>query len=147
MPETNADSLLIHALLDSPSVTGAFAFTVKPGDETSVAVRSTLFPRVALPSVGVAPLTSMFFIGENDRHHSDDYRPELHDSDGLQIAAGSGEWIWRPLDNPKVRRISSFVDRDPKGFGLMQRDRAFESYQDLEASYGRRPSYFGRTRG
>ncbi|KQO90334.1 glucan biosynthesis protein G [Methylobacterium sp. Leaf91] len=147
MPETNADSLLIHALLDSPSVTGAFAFTVKPGDETSVAVRSTLFPRVALPSVGVAPLTSMFFIGENDRHHSDDYRPELHDSDGLQIAAGSGEWIWRPLDNPKVRRISSFVDRDPKGFGLMQRDRAFESYQDLEASYGRRPSYFVEPEG
>lgn len=147
MPETNADALLVHALLDSPSVTGAFAFTVKPGDETSVAVRSTLFPRVALPSVGLAPLTSMFFIGENDRHHSDDYRSELHDSDGLQIAAGSGEWLWRPLDNPKARRISSFVDRDPKGFGLMQRDRAFESYQDLEASYDRRPSYFVEPEG
>lgn len=147
MPETNADALLVHALLDSPSVTGAFAFTVKPGDETSVAVRSTLFPRVALPSVGLAPLTSMFFIGENDRHHSDDYRPELHDSDGLQIAAGSGEWLWRPLDNPTARRISSFVDRDPKGFGLMQRDRAFDSYQDLEASYGRRPSYFVEPEG
>ncbi|GJE15920.1 glucan biosynthesis protein G [Methylobacterium marchantiae] len=142
MPEKDDDALLIHALLDSPSVTGAFAFTVKPGDETSVSVRSTLIPRVALPSVGLAPLTSMFFIGENDRHHSDDYRPELHDSDGLQIAAGSGEWLWRPLDNPAGRRISSFADRDPKGFGLMQRDRAFETYQDLEASYHRRPGYF-----
>ena len=84
----------------------------------------------------------MFFIGENDRRHADDYRPELHDSDGLQIAAGSGEWLWRPLDNPRDRRISSFVDRDPKGFGLMQRDRNFETYQDLEASYDRRPGYF-----
>ncbi|WP_019904911.1 glucan biosynthesis protein G [Methylobacterium sp. 77] len=147
MPETGAEALVIHALLDSPSVTGAFAFTVKPGDETSVSVRTTLIPRVALPSVGLAPLTSMFFIGENDRHHSDDYRPELHDSDGLQIAAGSGEWLWRPLDNPKERRISSFVDRDPKGFGLMQRDRAFETYQDLEASYDRRPSYFVEPEG
>lgn len=142
MPETASESLLIHALLDSPSVTGAFAFTVRPGEETVVGVRSTLVPRRALPSVGLAPLTSMFFIGENDRHHSDDYRPELHDSDGLQIATGAGEWIWRPLDNPDARRISSFVDRDPKGFGLMQRDRAFSSYQDLEAAYDRRPSYF-----
>lgn len=146
-PETNADALVIHALLDGPSLTGAFRFTVAPGDETSVAVTATLNPRSDLATIGLAPLTSMYFIGENDRHQSDDYRPELHDSDGLQIAAGSGEWLWRPLDNPAARRISSFSDRDPKGFGLMQRDRRFESYQDLEASYDRRPGYFVEPEG
>lgn len=142
VPDKDADSLVIHALLDGPSLTGAFRFTVAPGDETSVSVKATLIPRVDLATVGLAPLTSMFFIGENDRRHSDDYRPELHDSDGLQIAAGSGEWLWRPLDNPRGRRISTFGGRDPKGFGLMQRDRRFETYQDLEASYDRRPGYF-----
>jgi glucans biosynthesis protein len=142
VPDKADDALTIYALLDSPSLTGAYQFTVTPGDATSVAVRATLIPRVDLATVGLAPLTSMFFIGENDRRHADDYRPELHDSDGLQIAAGSGEWLWRPLHNPRDRRISSFVDRDPKGFGLMQRDRNFETYQDLEASYDRRPGYF-----
>ncbi|WP_264049214.1 glucan biosynthesis protein [Methylobacterium flocculans] len=146
-PETNADALEIHALLDGPSLTGAFRFTVTPGDETSVAVTATLIPRADLATVGLAPLTSMYFIGENDRRHADDYRPELHDSDGLQIAAGSGEWLWRPLDNPRGRRISQFGDRDPKGFGLMQRDRRFETYQDLEASYDRRPGYFVEPEG
>lgn len=142
VPEKDADALVIDALLDGPSVTGAYRFTVKPDEVTTVSVRATLNPRVDLAAIGLAPLTSMYFIGENDRRHSDDYRPELHDSDGLQIAAGSGEWLWRPLDNPRDRRISTFADRDPKGFGLMQRDRNFGSYQDLEASYHRRPGYF-----
>ncbi len=147
MPEANADALVIDALLDSPSLTGAFRFTVHPGDETTVAVQSTLFPRTDLATLGLAPLTSMYFIGENDRRHSDDYRPELHDSDGLQVASGSGEWLWRPLDNPQARRFSSFVDTNPKGFGLLQRDRRFESYQDLEAGYHRRPGYFVEPEG
>ncbi|KQP96396.1 glucan biosynthesis protein G [Methylobacterium sp. Leaf117] len=146
-PETNADALVIDALLDGPSLTGAFRFTVRPGDETSVGVTATLNPRVDLATVGLAPLTSMYFIGENDHSHTDDYRPELHDSDGLQIAAGSGEWLWRPLENPAARRISTFADRDPKGFGLLQRDRHFEAYQDLEASYSRRPGYFVEPEG
>ena len=142
VPQRDADALTIHALLDGPSQTGAYRFTVRPGAETVVTVEATLFPRRPLDSVGLAPLTSMFFIGETDRGHVDDYRPELHDSDGLQIAAGSGEWLWRPLDNPRLRRTSSFSDRNPRGFGLMQRDRAFEDYQDLEAVYERRPSCF-----
>ncbi|HEX8416482.1 MAG TPA: glucan biosynthesis protein G [Methylobacterium sp.] len=142
LPETAPDTCVVHALLDSPSLAGAFRFTVTPGDATEVAVRARLHPRVALDAVGLAPLTSMYFIGENDRRHADDYRPELHDSDGLQIATSAGEWLWRPLDNPRARRVSSFADRDPKGFGLMQRDRAFTSYQDLEAAYHRRPGYF-----
>ncbi|CAO4137111.1 glucan biosynthesis protein G [Methylorubrum extorquens] len=147
VPSADAKALTIHALLDSPSVAGAYRFTVEPGRTTGVRVNATLYPRQDLASVGIAPLTSMFFISETDRGHSDDYRPELHDSDGLQLATGSGEWLWRPLDNPQSRRISTFLDRDPKGFGLMQRDRDFASYQDLEASYERRPGYFVEPEG
>ncbi|GJE46255.1 glucan biosynthesis protein G [Methylobacterium soli] len=147
VPGKAAEACIVYALLDSPSVTGAYRFTVRPGDETVVSVEANLHPRRDLEGVGLAPLTSMYFIGENDRAFSDDYRPELHDSDGLLMAAGSGEWIWRPLDNPPSRRISSFADTNPKGFGLMQRDRNFADYQDLEASYHRRPSYFVETVG
>ncbi|TNC14456.1 glucan biosynthesis protein G [Methylobacterium terricola] len=147
MPPKGADRAVIYALLDGPSCTGAFQFLVYPGDETVVDVRCTLIPRRELATVGIAPLTSMFFIGENDRHHSDDYRPELHDSDGLLMQSGGGEWIWRPLRNPKERWISAFQDRNPKGFGLMQRDRVFEDYQDLEAFYHRRPGYWVEPQG
>lgn len=147
VPGPGATALTIHALLDGPSTTGAYRFVVEPGAQTLVRVSATLYPRRLLATVGVAPLTSMFFISETDRGHSDDYRPELHDSDGLQLAAGSGEWLWRPLDNPQHRRVSTFLDRTPKGFGLLQRDRDFASYQDLEAGYERRPGYFVEPEG
>ncbi|PXW58612.1 glucan biosynthesis protein G [Methylobacterium sp. B4] len=147
VPGPGATSLTIHALLDGPSTTGAYRFVVEPGAQTAVRVSATLYPRRPLASVGIAPLTSMFFISETDRGHSDDYRPELHDSDGLQLATGAGEWLWRPLDNPRHRRVSTFLDRTPKGFGLMQRDRDFASYQDLEAGYERRPGYFVEPEG
>ncbi|AWN41884.1 glucan biosynthesis protein G [Methylobacterium durans] len=145
--EADSDPLVVYALLDSPSVAGAYRFIVRPGEETSVSVLAALHPRRELATVALAPLTSMYFIGENDRQASDDYRPELHDSDGLLMAAGTGEWLWRPLDNPKLRRISSFADANPRGFGLMQRDRSFENYQDLEANYHRRPGYFVEPEG
>ncbi len=141
-PEPNADRATIYALLDSPSTTGAYRFDVYPGVETAIEVSSTLFPRNAGVKFGLAPLTSMFFLGENDHRFNDDFRPELHDSDGLLIHSGTGEWIWRPLRNPLKPEISSFSDRDVKGFGLLQRDRDFEHYQDLDLSYELRPSYF-----
>jgi glucans biosynthesis protein len=84
----------------------------------------------------------MFFTGENDRHRHDDFRPELHDSDGLLLHTASGEWIWRPLHNPMRKWVSAFVDSNPRGFGLIQRDRVFENYQDLEANYNLRPGYW-----
>jgi glucans biosynthesis protein len=84
----------------------------------------------------------MFFEGENDRKPTDDYRLEIHDSDGLLMQSGAGEWIWRPLRNPNAKTISSFSDNNPRGFGLMQRDRMFENYQDLEATYHQRPGYW-----
>jgi periplasmic glucans biosynthesis protein len=142
MPRPDAERVTVYALLDSPSVAGAYRFDIYPSDETAVEVTATLFPRQTMANVGLAPLTSMFFEGENDRHRTDDFRPELHDSDGLLIQSGSGEWIWRPLKNPGRKAISSFQDTNPRGFGLMQRDRVFENYQDLEAYYHKRPGYW-----
>lgn len=134
------NSLVIHALLDSPSLTGAYTFTVRPGDETVIDVGISLYTRSKVEQIGIAPLTSMFFFGANDRQEVDDFRPAVHDSDGLMLLTGAGEWIWRPLVNPARLRISTFTDRNPKGFGLMQRNRHFSTYQDLEARYETRPS-------
>lgn len=147
MPPPDADRAVIYALLDGTSVTGAYRFVLYPGLETALETTATLFPRRPLEGVGVAPLTSMFFIGENDRRFVDDFRPEVHDSDGLLIHSGSGEWIWRPLRDPVRRLISGFAQTNPRGFGLMQRDRAFEDYQDLETFYHRRPSYWVEPQG
>ncbi len=138
-PAPGDDSIVIHALLDSPSVAGAFRFAATPGAETVFDVEATLFPRVDLTDVGLAPATSMFFFGANGRT-VDDYRPEVHDSDGLLIVNGAGERLWRPLANPRNLEISAFLDDKLGGFGLIQRDRAFGTYQDLEARYEKRPS-------
>jgi glucans biosynthesis protein len=141
-PPPGADRAVVYALLDSASVTGAYRFDIYPGVETTLEVTATLFPRRTVASVGLAPLTSMFFQGENERRPTDDFRLEVHDSDGLLMHSGSGEWIWRPLRNPTRPMLSSFADANPRGFGLMQRDRVFEDYQDLEAFYHLRPSYW-----
>jgi len=134
------NSLVIHALLNSVSTTGVYTFTVRPGEITVTDVSLMLYPRKRLGRVGLAPLTSMYFFGANDRRGVDDFRPEVHDSDGLMIWNGRGEWLWRPLDNPVRLRISSFLDHNPNGFGLMQRNRDFANYQDLESRYEMRPS-------
>lgn len=139
-PAPDERELTIYALLDSPRVAGAYRFIVKPGESTAVEVKARLFLRDSIAKLGIAPLTSMFFFGENQRPQVEDYRPEVHDSDGLEIASGSGEWIWRPLVNPKRLLVTSFALSNPKGFGLMQRDRHFFSYEDLEARYEMRPS-------
>ncbi|BCB17607.1 glucan biosynthesis protein G [Bosea sp. ANAM02] len=146
-PAAGAERIVIHTLLDSPVVTGAYRFTIYPDLDTVMEVAATLYPRVAVEKLGLAPLTSMFFTGENDRRFFDDFRSELHDSDGLMIHSGSGEWIWRPLRNPKQQAVSSFVERSIRGFGLMQRDRTFEHYQDLDLSYELRPSYWVEPQG
>lgn len=143
LPPPDAERATVYALLDGPSTTGAYRFEVYPGPDTVLEISATLFPRRTITALGVAPLTSMFFEGENDPRRADDFRPELHDSDGLMMQTGSGEWIWRPLRNPAHKaRVSVFFDNNPRGFGLMQRDRSFESYQDLEAFYHLRPGYW-----
>ncbi|HXC02993.1 MAG TPA: glucan biosynthesis protein G [Opitutaceae bacterium] len=139
-PTPDAKQLIVYALLDSPSVTGAYRFIITPGTETVMQVRVTLYCRTEIKSLGLAPLTSMFWHGKNSNGDFDDYRPEVHDSDGLQIERSDGEWLWRPLVNPAQIRSTAFTDENPRGFGLVQRDRDFNDYQDLESSYQLRPS-------
>jgi periplasmic glucans biosynthesis protein len=141
-PEPTARTLTLYALLDSPGITGAYQFEVRPGTTTQVQVNAELFPRRQIAKLGIAPLTSMFLYGENSGvHRFDDYRPEVHDSDGLMLERGTGEWQWRPLVNPKELRVNRFMDEHPRGIGLVQRDRDFNHYQDNEARYERRTSY------
>jgi glucans biosynthesis protein len=138
-PAPGAREMRFYALLDGPRVAGAYRFVLRPGTDTVLDVQARLYLRAAVATLGVAPLTSMFLSGEN-QPVAHDYRPEVHDSDGLLIAAGDGEQIWRPLTNPTRPFVTSFALKSLRGFGLMQRDRAFTSYEDLEAHYHRRPS-------
>lgn len=139
-PASDANELTIYALLDSPSVTGAYRFQLQPGSETRVDVKSRLFARTDIGKLGIAPLTSMFLFGENKTEDYDDFRPEVHDSDGLLLHGASGRWLWRPLTNPDSLRVTSHPGDAPQGFGLAQRDREFEHYLDQQARYDRRPS-------
>ena len=146
-PKPDTSRLVIYALLDSPSVAGAYRFEVTPGATLTMDVDAALYPRRAIDRIGIAPGTSMYFVGENDRHLGNDFRPEIHDSDGLSIRSGSGEWIWRPLVDPPVIRINSFFDNNPRGWGLLQRDRDFDHYQDDGAYYDKRPSLWVEPKG
>ncbi|WP_412556628.1 glucan biosynthesis protein [Xylophilus sp. GOD-11R] len=146
-PTAQSQSLVVYALLDSPGVTGAFRFAITPGDSTVMEVDSALYPRREIDRIGIAPCTSMYLVGENNRRAASDWRPEIHDSDGLQMRTGAGEWIWRPLNNPNNLRINAYADNNPRGFGLLQRDRNFDHYQDDSANYDRRPSLWVEPRG
>lgn len=139
-PAAGAAAVALFALLDGPSVTGAYRFSIRPGDDTVIEVHAALYFRAKPAVVGLAPLTSMFHHGENTGWSGDDFRPEVHDSDGLLMNTGAGEWLWRPLTNPAGARVSAFQDRNPRGFGLIQRDRDFAHYDDTEANYHLRPS-------
>lgn len=140
-PAEKDTAATVYALLDSKSVTGAYRFMIEPGQPTIVYCAATLFFRDKGRKFGFAPLTSMFLQGENSVSRFPDFRPEVHDSDGLMIETGQGERIWRPLENPRDRvRISRFLDMNPRGFGLAQRDQRYENYLDLEARYHRRPT-------
>jgi glucans biosynthesis protein len=112
---------------------------VTPGTDTVMQVTARLYFREPVSKLGIAPMSTMYDFGDNQPGH-DDYRPEVHDSDGLSVANDNGEWIWRPLVNPKRLLVTSFGTTNPKGFGLMQRDRSPSSYEDPEAQYERRPS-------
>ncbi len=139
-PAKDSGLLTLYALMDSPSIAGALSFQIAPGGTQVMNIDSALYPRKPIERLGVAPLTSMFFYGENDRRAANDWRPEIHDSDGLSMWTGAGEWIWRPLTNPAQLHFSSYLDDNPRGFGLLQRDRNFDHYQDDGVYYDRRPS-------
>lgn len=146
-PGSDQKNMIVHALMDSPSVTGAYRFDITPGADCVMEVEATLFPRVELDNVGLGPLTSMFLFDQTNRHRFDDFRPAVHDNDGLMMWNGNGEVIWRPLANPTQLQISSFVDTNPRGFGLMQRARKLEDFADLEALYHNRPGLWVEPKG
>ena len=139
-PQPQGRSMRLYALLDSQSLTGAYEFVIRPGERTGVDVKARLFERKRAKEIGIAPLTSMFLFGEEKPRPVSDWRPEVHDSDGLLISSATGEWIWRPLVNPGKLLISYFELENPRGFGLLQRDRRFQNYEDVETRHELRPS-------
>lgn len=139
-PAPGATQLVIYALLESSSVCGAYRIALVPGARLTMDIEAALYPRRTIERLGIAPLTSMYQTGENDRRLAYDFRPEIHDSDGLALWTGAGQWIWRPLENPRALRFNRYADRNPRGFGLLQRDRNFDHYQDDGVFYDRRPS-------
>jgi glucans biosynthesis protein len=139
-PDPGSHTLLVYALLESPSITGAYRFAITRGEPLVMDVDAALYPRREIERLGIGPATSMYQVGENDRRMDWDWRAEIHDSDGLALHTGSGEWIWRPLGNPAHLRFNAFADDNPRGFGLLQRDRNFDHYQDDGVFYEKRPS-------
>ncbi|AZL60200.1 glucan biosynthesis protein G [Tabrizicola piscis] len=139
-PVPFAREVTVYAALESASCTGAYRFVIRPGTNTEVDVTARLFFRTEVDQFGIAPLTSMFLFSEKNRADFDDFRPNVHDSDGLAILRRDGDRIWRPLNNPVKLTESWFVEENLQSFGLMQRDREFESYQDAVSHYERRPS-------
>ncbi len=139
-PKAGSDMITLHALLDSPSCTGAYRFDITHGTVLQMKVSATVFAREDMSHVGIAPLTSMFLFDDTMRQRFSDFRPAVHDSDGLLIHNGAGEVIWRPLSNPTSLQISAFGDNNPRGFGLLQRKRQFSDFNDLEALYHNRPA-------
>ncbi|MDX3900048.1 MAG: glucan biosynthesis protein [Sphingobium sp.] len=141
LERAGADTLVVHALLDGASVTGAFRFVNRLGrDGVTQQVTAALFPRRAIRELGLMPMTSMFWYDQAHRDRATDWRPEIHDSDMLAYRAADAVAHARPLVNPHAPRTSVFAERDPKGFGLLQRDRDFDHYQDDGVFYDRRPS-------
>jgi glucans biosynthesis protein len=140
-PAANATQLVLDAVLDSPSLSGAYEFHIRPGSVTSVDVHATLYFRKAVERLGIAPFSSMYLYGENAKNHfGDSVHPEIHDSDGLIVHDHKGAWLWRPLQQAAQLQLYNFADENPQGFGIVQRDRDFQHYQDLEAKYNVRPS-------
>ena len=139
-PAPEDTTIVLYALLDSPSVAGAYRFELTPSTNTEVKTQMQIFARKDINKLGIEPLTSMFYHGENSTKFFDDYRPEVHDSDGLLMQSAEGQWVWRALNNPKKLSVTSFSYDNPKGFGLAQRDRDFNNYLDTEAHYHNRPS-------
>ncbi|VTU26781.1 Glucans biosynthesis protein D precursor [Variovorax sp. PBL-H6] len=136
-PEAN--TMTVYALLEGPSITGAYKFVMQRTQAVVMDIEARLFLRRDVGRLGLVPLTSMFWYGEAIKPTAIDWRPEVHDSDGLAIWNGAGERIWRPLNNPAQTRASAFGDTRPRGFGLLQRDRNFDHYQD-GVLYEKRPS-------
>jgi glucans biosynthesis protein len=139
--------ITIYALLDSPRVSGAYRIASTRDNGIFQDIDCSLFLRGDIERLGIAPMTSMFWIGKHNRHSANDWRPEIHDNDGLEIHTGSGERIWRPLNNPPQAMTNTFATENPIGFGLMQRERRFSQYQDDGVFYDKRASLWAQPKG
>ncbi|MGV3346005.1 glucan biosynthesis protein D, partial [Enterobacteriaceae bacterium LUAb1] len=140
-PKTDDTTFIVYALLDGPAVTGAFQFTIScEATRVVMAVDNHLFIRRDIAQLGIAPMTSMFSCGTNERRMCDTIHPQIHDSDRLAMWTGNGEWICRPLNNPQKLQFNAYQDDNPRGFGLLQTDHDFSSYQDVIGWYHKRPS-------
>ena len=139
-PAPGSNALVVHGLMDSESASGAVRMTFRPGEMTIVDVETTLFPRVNLEHVGIGGMGGTYLFGANDRRNIDDARPAVHEISGLQVLNGQGEWLWRPIHNPETLQISAFLDNNPRGFGLLQRERDYAAFQDDDQRFERRPS-------
>jgi glucans biosynthesis protein len=139
-PTKAKNTLVINALLDSPSLSGAFRFTIRPGEATIIDTECTLFTRVAIDHFGLGAMQATHLFGPMDRRRSEDMRPGVYEVSGLQILTGRKEWIWRPLANRDTLQVSAFVDENPAGFGLLQRDREYFRFLDDDMLWHKRPS-------
>ncbi|MCW2284963.1 glucans biosynthesis protein [Rhodoblastus acidophilus] len=139
-PTRAGNVLVVHALLDSESVTGAYRFTLHPGDATIIDTECTLFPRVDIDNVGLATMSATSLFTPLERRGADDVRGAAAEVTGLQMATGAGEWVFRPVSNRSKLQISEFVDQNPKGFGFLQRMRSFNAFNDDVQHWERRPS-------
>lgn len=146
-PRIAGGEVVVHALLDSRSVSGAYRFVIRQSANTIIDVDAVLYPRRSLKHIGLAPLTSMFLRGPAQRRVNHDIRPSVHNSQGLAILNGRGERLWRPLTNPRTLQTSAFMDDSPRGFGLLQRDRRLSTFEDLNARFDKRPSLWVEPRG
>jgi len=146
-PNPDDDALTICALLEGETMTGAYRMTCQRPGDVVMDIESRLFMRTDIQRLAIAPLTSMFWFSESNQRAGSDWRPEVHDSDGLAMITGQGEHIWRALDNPPRPDYSTFTDTNPRGFGLLQRDRAFDHYQDSAVSFENRPSAWIEPKG
>lgn len=146
-PNKGDKQLTVFALMDSPSAAGAYRYVITPGPDTVAVVTATVIQRKSVRKFGLAPLSSMFLHGKNGRPAWQDFRPEVHDSDGLLMQTRRGEWIWHPLEAGKMIRFNAFQDENPRGFGLIQRERNFEQFQDLQADFQGRPNVWIQPRG
>ena len=139
-PSLVTATMVIHALIDSDSVVGAFRFTLRAGEATIIDTECTLFPRAAIDNFGLASMSATHLLGFLDHQRFDDYRPNVSEVCGLQMLTGANEWLWRPVTNRGSLQISTFVDDKPRGFGCLVRDRNFEDYADEENHWEKRPS-------
>jgi periplasmic glucans biosynthesis protein len=139
-PSAGTSVLTAHGLIDSESASGFVRMTFRPGEITIIDVEMTLFARAALDHIGFGGMGSTYLFGANDRRGVDDLRPNVFETSGVQMLSGRGEWIWRPLQNPETLQISAFQDVNPRGFGLMQRDRDAASFTDDDQAFEKRPS-------